>query len=81
MIIVIDDHLETLVYDLLITTEDGTPLYSVDELEISMHGQRVSAVESRYEVVYQKSGTTLQEEHDDASTLRSTRSLELTDSG
>lgn len=72
---------ETLVYDLLITTEDGTPLYSVDELEISMHGQRVSGVESRYEVVYQKTGVTLQEEPLDASTPRSTPSLELSDSG
>ncbi|KAI0364111.1 ketoacyl-synt-domain-containing protein [Pilatotrama ljubarskyi] len=42
----------TLIYDLLISTEDGTPLYSVDELEISMHGRTVAPVGSRYEVVY-----------------------------
>ncbi|OJT09920.1 hypothetical protein TRAPUB_13598 [Trametes pubescens] len=72
---------ETLVYDLLITTEDGTPLYSVDELEISMHGQRVSGVEGRYELVYQKTGVILNEEPLDPSTPRSTPSVELNDSG
>ncbi|KAI0653728.1 ketoacyl-synt-domain-containing protein [Cubamyces menziesii] len=47
---------ETLVYDLLIMTEDGTPLYSVDELEISMHGQNVPRVSTRFEVAYHKTG-------------------------
>ncbi|KAI0768339.1 ketoacyl-synt-domain-containing protein [Trametes elegans] len=47
---------ETMIYDLVIMTETGIPLYSVGELEITMHGKNVSRVENRYEVVHQKTG-------------------------
>ncbi|KAI0325192.1 ketoacyl-synt-domain-containing protein [Cubamyces sp. BRFM 1775] len=50
---------DTLKYDLLVMTESGTPLYSVDELEITMYGQKEPRVESRYEIVYHQPGYTI----------------------
>ncbi|KAH9886258.1 ketoacyl-synt-domain-containing protein [Cubamyces lactineus] len=49
----------TLKYDLLVMSADGTPLYSVDELEITMYGQKEPRVESRYEIVHHRSGYTI----------------------
>ncbi|KAI0364399.1 ketoacyl-synt-domain-containing protein [Pilatotrama ljubarskyi] len=45
---------ETLLYDILVMGEDGTPLYSVEELVLSLHGNSVPPVKSRYELVYAK---------------------------
>ncbi|KAI0357949.1 ketoacyl-synt-domain-containing protein [Trametes cingulata] len=57
---------ETLLYDILVMAENGTPLYSVDELTLSLHGNTVPPVKSRYEIIYAKTGQYVARPEDDS---------------
>ncbi|KAI0737718.1 hypothetical protein C8Q80DRAFT_1222755 [Daedaleopsis nitida] len=43
---------ETITYSFTVTDESGTALLIVDNLEVSLHGYRMQAIENRYDVVY-----------------------------